>query len=616
MIPGIQEIKALAFKYSKKQLASMAQTGLIDPQKAVMAGMMRDRIAKEDTQPPTTTVAQDALGLAPQPQMPQMGMASLASMSQGQPPAPQMPQGQAPAPQMAQTQPQTPPPQMGAPLKQPPVMAASGGVTSLPVDIADYAGGGIVAFGDGGDIPGYAGDEGSAVRYQPGVFESGFQFPENSFFGALQRGTLPFQESQAMRNAAELQRIEQRLGEPNLSNAERQRLETGRRALIDLTSQTYPSEGARGAATFVRPNAPAAGPSSFSGTPPSPQRRGTGEAPSLGGFKTSTISGPTTLEPPVVPAAPELPPLDLNKVKIQGEDLPIYTERERKAITGAREEAEREAGVDPEMYTKMIKGMEEKKGKLEKRKGEMGGEALMQFGLGLIGARRGEEFQVASKSGREALNAYKQDVKDLRAAEEKYDERIDALRMSDQQAKLTGARADIAQAEQDRQLAFNSKMDVAKAKNELIKTGALISSQTRGQDIQQQMDAYKTKVQAAQQTYDTQQRALTAREGYQVQRDIAAMQAQTSREYTSALKAQGLQDSQIKNIMSTASEIYKAILSKNPTADEATSWNAALRQASLGYAQVAPMVGRKMPNVPTGTLEPGPNGTSTYVPPR
>jgi hypothetical protein len=87
MIPGIQEIKALAIKYSKKQLANMAQMGLIDPQKAVMAGMMRDRIAKEDMQPPSTTVAQDVLGMGPQAQ-PQMGMQP--QMAQGQP-QPQMP---------------------------------------------------------------------------------------------------------------------------------------------------------------------------------------------------------------------------------------------------------------------------------------------------------------------------------------------------------------------------------------------------------------------------------------------------------------------------------------------------------------------------------------------
>jgi hypothetical protein len=39
-IPGIQEIQALATKYSKPQLQKMAQMGLVDPTKAVMAGMM------------------------------------------------------------------------------------------------------------------------------------------------------------------------------------------------------------------------------------------------------------------------------------------------------------------------------------------------------------------------------------------------------------------------------------------------------------------------------------------------------------------------------------------------------------------------------------------------
>jgi hypothetical protein len=41
-IPGIQEIQALATKYSKPQLQKMAQMGLVDPTKAVMAGMMID----------------------------------------------------------------------------------------------------------------------------------------------------------------------------------------------------------------------------------------------------------------------------------------------------------------------------------------------------------------------------------------------------------------------------------------------------------------------------------------------------------------------------------------------------------------------------------------------
>lgn len=117
-VPGIHEIQALAIKYSKPQLAHMAQTGLIDTQKAALAAMMRDRIAKEDAKPPTTTVAQDVMGLQP--------------------------------PQMAQAMPQ----QMGAPAVPAPVapeqMAATGGLTSIPIPSQDYAGGGIVAFANGG----------------------------------------------------------------------------------------------------------------------------------------------------------------------------------------------------------------------------------------------------------------------------------------------------------------------------------------------------------------------------------------------------------------------------------------------------------------------------------
>ena len=50
MFNQINEIRALATKYSKNELANMARMGLIEPQKAVMAGMMIDRIAKSAMQ--------------------------------------------------------------------------------------------------------------------------------------------------------------------------------------------------------------------------------------------------------------------------------------------------------------------------------------------------------------------------------------------------------------------------------------------------------------------------------------------------------------------------------------------------------------------------------------
>jgi hypothetical protein len=68
----IQEIQHLATKYSKADLGRMVQMGLIDPQRAMMAGMMIDRIQKQNTQAPQSTVAQDVLGLGSvAPQQPQ-----------------------------------------------------------------------------------------------------------------------------------------------------------------------------------------------------------------------------------------------------------------------------------------------------------------------------------------------------------------------------------------------------------------------------------------------------------------------------------------------------------------------------------------------------------------
>lgn len=141
-VPGIQEIQTLALKYSKPQLASMAQSGLIDTQKAVLAAMMRDRISKEDAKPPTTTVAQDVMGMQPQgmPQQPQqMAQAALQARQMGAP---------------------------AAPVPETPVqMAATGGLTSIPIKTEDYAGGGIVAFAKGGDTP-Y-----KVYDYQPNLME-------------------------------------------------------------------------------------------------------------------------------------------------------------------------------------------------------------------------------------------------------------------------------------------------------------------------------------------------------------------------------------------------------------------------------------------------------------
>jgi hypothetical protein len=129
----IDEIRELATKYSKPDLARMVQMGMIEPQKALMAGMMIDRIAKSAMSPPQSTVAQEVFGVQPG------GTGTMAGTSLGA-------QGQ----ELGPTAPMT---------MAPPAMAASGGIMSalphsagvagLPSGLQNMAGGGIVAFAEG-----------------------------------------------------------------------------------------------------------------------------------------------------------------------------------------------------------------------------------------------------------------------------------------------------------------------------------------------------------------------------------------------------------------------------------------------------------------------------------
>jgi hypothetical protein len=139
---SLQSPEQIAKDYAgnKQKIAQAAQSGLLDPTAAVMAGMFIDRMrsAQGQEQGPPSTVAQQVF--APPPPPMQMG-----AMSPGAPPM------GAPRPPVA-----APPPQ-GAP----PVGMAGGGLTTLPLpdnmfnepDGMGYAGGGIVAFAEGGPTP-------------------------------------------------------------------------------------------------------------------------------------------------------------------------------------------------------------------------------------------------------------------------------------------------------------------------------------------------------------------------------------------------------------------------------------------------------------------------------
>jgi hypothetical protein len=250
-IPGIQEIQELATNYSKPRLQKMAQMGLIDPTKAVMAGMMIDRIQQQNMQPPQQTVADEVLGQ--QQQMMQQ---------QAQP-----------------------------------------GVAALPSGLPEeMAGGGIVAFADGGEVPGYA--------------------------------------------------------EGDLVSAE----DTFRRGLATQGEEMPPQQAA------PRPSG------------------GVQDLMLPGGFRFREYAQRPT---------------------------PSFKEE-----FGALRAAEKEAGIDDAaMFAQMREEEKQRRKELEGRKGQAFGQSLIMAGFGLLGAREGQEFEVLSTVGRQAVMQYGSALKDIRETE-------------------------------------------------------------------------------------------------------------------------------------------------------------------------------------------------------
>jgi hypothetical protein len=145
---SIQSPEDIAKEYAgnKQKIAQAMQMGVVDPTAGVLAGMFIDRMRSAQMQEgmPQATVAQQVMGGAPPTPAPPLPAGGLGATSQAAPPM---------APQMGMAPPMPEAPPMGM---------ADGGLASLPVPDAmfdepsnggfddGYAGGGIVAFADGG----------------------------------------------------------------------------------------------------------------------------------------------------------------------------------------------------------------------------------------------------------------------------------------------------------------------------------------------------------------------------------------------------------------------------------------------------------------------------------
>jgi hypothetical protein len=469
MFGQINEIKDLALKYSKPQLGRMAQLGMIEPQKAMMAGMMRDRIAKEDAKPPTSTVAQDVLGLQPpqqqQAQPQQMGMPQMAQ-AQGMPQ-----QQQAPQPQMGM------PPQPEQPPMDATQMAATGGLTSLPVPEQDYAGGGIVAFAGGGDTDGVAHfDSGDLVAQKhPSLL---FNFGSD---GAQSVGEDPAMLQQQLAQA------ESRLAQTPPGR--------GRGSLVNQVNELRARVASTAPAVQTRDiTAPAPAPAAYDSkawgdfsrqVSAQVPRVDTTAALATNEARAAADNAQPSAERPINVGGRRLPAISRPSGEIGVEKAKLENVKDIDEILNETKGIyEKQGIVDP--YEGLMAKEEKKRGELGTRKDQAKGEFLMNLGVGLMGATRGQEFAALGRGAAKGMADFKDAMKDVRASEEKLDDRINAYELAKYNAKKTGTDAAIAKRDSMRDKRDAAEVEAIKARNAANVAQAQVQQQTYNTDVTSQ----------------------------------------------------------------------------------------------------------------------------------
>lgn len=386
--------EAIAKEYggNKKKIAEAARMGLVDPTAAVMAGMFIDkmRAAVQAEQAQDTTVAEDVFGLG--------GIQPPAS-----PTAPSGPAQGVPAAQMAM-----------APQGQP--MPPSPGIEALPAgDVGNYAGGGIIAFDDGGEVPGYAGNRGSFIDPE---FRT--QDPAK-----LNQARLDILNGE-LRN--EQQVLNNMFADPEARARAQSNIDAINREIANISKQPAPKP-----AVSAPPPAPApAGIKSLS--PDSP------EAQQLRASRTERLGGNAPPSPLNLPAIDTTPQQAMNVGKVIAEQM--YPESDMpkpkapKDYLTEQKELMAEAGVDPEFFKKQAESLaeERRQGKLDKE--EAKNMRIMEAGFRVLGgASPFAMVNIGTGSG-EAIKGLAEDLKELRRNEKDLKKAGRELDVAEQKYKL------------------------------------------------------------------------------------------------------------------------------------------------------------------------------------
>jgi hypothetical protein len=119
-------------------------------------------------------------------------------------------------------------------------------------------------------------------------------------------------------------------------------------------------------------------------------------------------------------------------------------------------------GVEKDLFAKIRQDYEGTRGKFKDRADKAAGHALMMFGAGLLGARRGAEFETASKAAQQSLMMYMGTMDKISDQEDKLSQALRELSVSEDQYKRTRAEGALARVQKNREKIDNIRLENAK----------------------------------------------------------------------------------------------------------------------------------------------------------
>ena len=443
---------------NKKKIAEAARMGLLDPTAAVMAGMFIDkmRAAAAVEQTPATTVAQDVLE-AP---MPMQGMQAPAQGPQGigAAQAAMAPQGRPMMP--------TPAPQ-GQPQMQPPMQPQ--GVDALPAgNVGNFAGGGIVAFANGGgaymtptqeEIFQYYRDnpETAGVRQDTIQDQLAREQATYDLLNEYGLGKVPFYltEEDKRKNEKLLNTREQ------MKRAEARREEGRRGAEAARNEFGLPGimKGPNLAIPFNRPaqGRPGPTPENLTALEREKQRgaiRKTADAFGLPALSTPFSARPEAGKPGAeksVPAAPKVdayglpipdPEANLALASRQAKTLVnVPTELTQDEAVAAEAKLRKDMGVNENLYREQRETLEKERGSLKTDREEAKNMRILEAGLAIMGGKSPHAFVNIGEGAGPAMKGLAQDIKDIKKADRDLTRAQMALDTAENQYKIDKSRS-------------------------------------------------------------------------------------------------------------------------------------------------------------------------------